>query len=183
MAEKEQEKRREIGRYTVLEHTARRLMAEAQGCPLITVGVTGAVFVVIATLIAPWRGGVRLFIVAVMAAVLAIISLLVVYSVPSTYRFTVDVEDDECLVEKVYLFPKRVQAVRFPLSRVEGMYLRRRIWRDPGDVTKVEWAVEMIGPEEEGEIWTLAMGEEREPMAELGRLAAEIAGCSMEEEE
>jgi hypothetical protein len=178
--EREQKKERRIGRYVVQEHTARRLVAEARGRPLVTVGVMWGIFLLLAALIAPWRGGSRLFIALATALVLAIVSLLLLHFTPLSRRLTVDVEAAECRVERVHSLSRRAHTVRIALPDVRGVRLRRRVWRDPGDVTKVEWVIEM--PDDEGKTWLLAEGDQREPMAELARLTAEVAGCPLEEQ-
>lgn len=178
MAEREREKKRQIGEYVVEEHTARRLVAESRRQPLVTIGVMWAAFLPTAALLAPWRGGARLFIVAASAAALAVVTLLVGAFAPLVRRITVDVETGEYGIECSYLFRWRRQFSRVPLAAVSAVRRRRRVWQDPGDVTKVEWVVELLGQEE---VWPLATGDEGGPLAELARLVAEVAGCPLQE--
>ena len=176
----EQEKRR-IGRYIVSEFTARRFVAEARGRPWITVGILWIGLLIVSAFIAPWQGGARLVVSLAGGGVLVVASLLVVYFSPISHRITVDVETSLCRIERTFLLPPRTETVEIPLPAVCNMRLRPRVWRDPGNASKVEWVAEILG--DEGEVWQLAEADEREPMAELARVAAEVAGCPMEETE
>jgi len=173
------EKERKIGRYVVLDHTARRLVAEARRRPLVAVGVMWGVFLPVAALIAPWQGGARLFVTLTAAGVLVAVSLLLLHFIPQRQRITVDLETGEWSAERSYLFPRRVRAVRVDLAAVRAVR-RRRVRYGSGDATKVEWVVELVGAE--GEVWPLAEGEVEEEMAELARLLAEVATCPLEEQ-
>ena len=177
----EAEEKRRIGRYIVSEFTALRFVAEARGRPWVTVGIMWIGLLIVSALIAPWRGGARLVVSLTGGGVLVVASLLVVYFSPIIHRITVDVEKSVCQLEQTFLLPPRTKTVEIPLPAVCNMRLRPRVWRDPGNASKVEWVAEVLG--EEGEVWQLAEGDEREPMAELSRLAAEVAGCPMEETE
>jgi hypothetical protein len=179
--DQEEQEKRSIGRYIVSEFTARRFVAEARGRPWVTVGIMWIGLLIVSALIAPWRGGARLIVALAGGGVLVITSLLVVYFSPISHRITVDVETAMCQVEHTFLLPPRTKTVEIPLPAVCNMRLRPRVWRDPGNASKIEWVAEVLG--EEGEVWRLAEGDEREPMAELSRLAAEVAGCPMEETE
>jgi len=178
VAESERERKRTIGEYVVEEHTARRLVAESRRQPLVVIGVIWAAFLPAAALLAPWRGGARLFIIAASAVVLAVVTLLVGAFAPLVRRVIVDVETGECRVECSYLFRWRRQFSQVPLAAVSAVRRRRRVWQDPGDVTKVEWVVELLGQEE---VWLVAAGDKEEPLAELARLVAEVAGCPLQE--
>jgi len=169
---------REIGRHVVLEHTARKLVTEQKDNYPITLGILWIGMLAIALLIAPWRGGARLFIALTIGLVLVLVSLLVAYFKPLSQRISLDVEAGTCFVEQTYL-PQRKRSWQLPLPAICGMRVRPRRWSDPGSDTEVEWVVEVT--DEEDNAWLLAKGNERESMAELARLAAEIASCSLEE--
>jgi hypothetical protein len=168
------EKERQIGRYVIKEHTARRLVAEASGRPLVALGILWGVFLPVAILIEPWRGGTRLLITVTATAVAAAVSLLIVSLVPQQERLTVDVEAGEGRAERVYLLPRKAWEVRVVLTTVEGVRCRQRLWRDAPNVEATRWVVELVG--KEGETWRLAEGAEESPMRRLARLVAEVAG-------
>jgi len=168
-----------ISRYVVREHTAQRLVAEAQGVPLVALGILWGSLLPVAALIRPWQGGTRLFIVVTTAVVVAAVGLLVAYFVPQQERLTVDLEAGDCRAERAYLFPRKAWRVQVPLEAAEGVRCRRRFWRDGPGAKASRWVVELVG--EEGQVWRLAEGEEKEPMQELARLVAEVAGCSLAE--
>jgi hypothetical protein len=178
MSEKEPEKRREVGHYVVLERTARRLAAERRSRPLIAVGVMWGVFLPIGALVAPWLGGTRLLITAAAAAILIVVSLLVVIFTPTQQQIVIDLEGGELHNDLKYLFPRRQRVQHVPLSALKEVRRRRRVWRDPGEVKRVEWVVDLVG--HEGQVWSLVEGEGEESSAELARLVAEVSGCPLE---
>jgi len=171
------EKERRVGRYVIKEHTARRLVAEASGRPLVALGVLWGAFLLVAALVGPWRGGARLPVTVTAAAVVAAVSLLIASLVPRQERFTVDVETGEGRAERVYLLLRKAWEVRVPLTMVKEVRCRRRLWRDAPGVEATRWVVELVG--KEGETWRLAEGAEELPMRKLARLVAEVAGRSL----
>jgi len=175
MAEKEQR----MGRYTIREHTARRLVAEGHRRLWLTLGVMWGLFLLTTTLIAPWRGGTRLLITMTAAVALAVVSLLILRFVPLRERFVVDVETGKCRIERVYLLPRLgKREIQVPLEAVEQVRCRRQLWRDGTDVEAARFLVELVG--QDGGSWRLAEGTQQGPMQEMARLAAEVAGRPLE---
>lgn len=172
-----EEKGRRLGRYLVVERTARRLVVEARGKPLVAVGVVWGTVVLIAVAVAPWLGGTRLYIAVATAVVAAGISLLALYFVPRRERIAVDLEIGEFRAERSYLLPPRSHGIRVPLAAAGGVRCRRRYWREGPGVEATRWTVELTG--EGGEVWRLAEGDVEEPIRELARLVAEVAGLSL----
>ena len=169
-----EEKARRFGRYVIVEHTARRLEAEARGRPLVALGaVWGGLSLIVAS-IAPWQGGVRLYIAIAAAVIAAAISFLVLRFVPRRERLTVDVEVGEVRGEREYLLPRQVRGVHVPLTVVKEVRCRRQRWRDGPGAEATRWVMELIG--EEGAVWQLALDRQEEPICELARLMAEVAG-------
>ncbi len=164
----------QTGRYTVKEHTARKLVAEATRPPLVNIAAIWAIFVPITLVIAPWRGGTPLLITLVAALILLAISALIVRLVPRLERLVVDIEVGEYRVEQLYLLPRGVRSVRIPLASVTCVRCRRRLWQDGPETEATRWAIELT--DEEGTTWRMAEDEEREPMQELARLVAEVSG-------
>jgi len=68
---------------------------------------------------------------------------------------------------------RRTRTLRVPLDRVGEVRCRQRVWQDAPDATVVRWSVELVG---EGRVWQLAEEDQEEPMQELARLVAEVAG-------
>jgi|YNPBryantNP2012_1023418.scaffolds.fasta_scaffold45492_1 hypothetical protein len=174
----ELEKERRIGPYRVQERTARRLVMEAPAHPLLPVALMWGGFLPFAILVAPWLSGARLFVVLATALLLLVISALVVYFTPALRRIVVDLEVGEARVERHYLFPQRVQTLQVPLRAVTGVRLQRRTWQAAGEVAQAEWNVGLVG--EDGTVWPLTEGTEEEPIGELARLVAEVAGRPLE---
>jgi hypothetical protein len=173
------EEARRIGRFIVQTYTARQLVVEAPGKPLVVLGVMWGVFLPIAALIAPWQGGTRLLIALVAAVVLAAISFLVARFVPQRERIVVDVEAGVWRAERSYLFPPATRGIELPLEVVKAVRFRRRYWQDAPEVEAVRWAVELVG--EAGETWQLAEGDDRQRMEELARVVAEVSGRPLAE--
>jgi len=173
------EKEHRLDPYVIREHTAHRLVVEAGGRPLIAVGVMWGIFIPVAVLIAPWRDRVRLLIAVVAAVLLAGVTLLLLRFLPTRRRVLVDCEAGEIRIEQEHLFPRRAHVVRVPLEAVLAVRRRRQVWQDGPTATQTEWVVELVGEGEQ--IWTMAMGEEEGPMAELARLVAEVGTRPLEE--
>lgn len=168
------EKGRKIGRYSIREYTARRLVAESSGASPAALGTLWGVFFLVALLIQPWRGGTRLPIVITVGIVVAAISLLVLYFVPRREQLTVDLETGTCGIERTYLPPGKTQRIQVPLTAVAEVRCRRLLWQDAPRIQAVRWVIELTGKDEE--TWRLAEGIEEGPMQELSRLIAEVAG-------
>lgn len=177
----EKEEKRRFGPYTVEERTARRLVVEQQRRPLLAVGLLWAVFVPIALLIGPWRGGVPLAITLSAALVAAVVSLLILRFVPRRTWFAVDLESGDLCSERSFLLLRLPQTAQVALDAVAGVRCRRQFWRDMPGVEATRWVVELVG--QDGQVWRLAEEEQQEPMAELTRLVAEVAGCPLLTEE
>jgi len=173
VSEKEQEKKRDIGKYELEEYTARRLVLQTRRRPLTAVGVLWAIFVLLALSMAPWRGGTRLLMVAAIALVLVVVSLLVVRFVPRQRRVIVDREAGECAVEQTFLLPGIAGATHIPIGSIEAVRCRPRIWLDGPGAEATRWAVELAG--QENRFWRLAEGTAAEPMQEFARLVAEVS--------
>lgn len=173
MSEREPDKARKLGRMVVREHTARRLVTEAQGRPLVIVGVVWAAFLAIAIPSAPWRGGTPLWIVLAAAAIAIGVSLLVMRFVPRRERLMVDVEAGEFHLERTYLLPRSERAVQALLTAVVGVRCRRRSWQEEAGTEAVRWMVELVG--EGNATWPVAEWSAEEPMQELARLIAEVS--------
>lgn len=167
------EKEARIGSYFLRERTARRLVVERTGAPMVSIVVVGGVFLLLMVAMAPWRGGTRVPVAVALAVVALAIGLLVAGFVPRLERLTVDVETRECSRERVYLLARRTHTLRIPLDRVGGVRCRQRVWQEAPDTAVIRWSVELVG---DGEIWPLAEDDQEEPMQELARLVAEVAG-------
>jgi uncharacterized protein YhhL (DUF1145 family) len=176
--EKEREKQRPIGRYVLRERTARRLVATKRRRPLIAIGLMWVLFLLLITLVTPWRGGARLFIAVASGVVLLLVSLLVLYSTPVQRQIVVDMETSFFQIARRYFFPRRASVLQIPLRAVSGVRRRRQVWGDPGEVERTEWMVDLVGTE--GGSWIFVEGEEEEPSAELARLVAEVSGRPLE---
>jgi len=170
----EHEKKRAIGRYVVHEYTARRLVVEAQSTPLVAIGVMWGLALPMMLWIAPWRGGSRPWVTATAALVIAMISLLVARFVPKAERLTVDREAGEIRSERAYLLPPGTRGMQIPLAEVKEIRWRRRTWQDGPGVEATRWGVELL--ERGGQLWRLAEDPSEEPMQELARVMAEVAG-------
>lgn len=167
------EKEHRVGPYSVIERTARRLVVERRSTPLISMIVVGVLFSSLVVAIAPWRGGTRLPIALSLIVVALVIELLIAAFVPRLERLTVDVETRECRIERVYLLARRTQTVCVSLSGVGEVCCRRRLWEEAPDAAVIRWSVELVG---DGKTWPLAEDDQEEPMQELARLVAEVAG-------
>jgi hypothetical protein len=175
------EEKRRFGPYTVEERTARRLAVERTGKPLQTVGLLWAVWVPIALLIGPWRGGAALAIALSASLVAAIISLLILRFVPRRTWFAVDLESGEFRSERSYLLLRAPKATQAGLDAVAGIRCRRQLWRDMPGVEATRWVVELVA--QDGRVWRLAKEEQEAPMNELARLVAEVSGRPLLTEE
>jgi hypothetical protein len=176
------EEQRQIGRYVVREYTARRLAAETRSGLLTALGVTWGIFLVAAILIAPWRGGSRFLIAVTTAIILAGVSLLVIHFVPRQRQFTVDVETGVCRIEQTYMLSRTAAPeVQVPLAALEGVRCRCQVWQDGPGAEAARWLVELVGQDDQ--VWRLAEGAGQEPMQELARLVAEVAGCPTSEDQ
>lgn len=162
-----------IGPYLLIERTARRLVVEWKGKPLVSIIAVGAVFLLVLIATAPWRGGTRVPITVSLAAIALAIGFLIAGFVPRLERLTVDLETRECSLERVYLLARRSRTLRIPLDRVGEVRCRQRVWQEAPDAAVIRWSVELVG---DGKIWPLAEGDQEEPMQELARLVAEVAG-------
>jgi hypothetical protein len=167
------EAERQVGPYILRERTARRLVAERTGTPHVSLIAVGVVFLLLVVAIAPWRGGTRVPIAISLTGVALAIGFLIAGFVPRLERLTVDVETRECSLEQVYLLARRTRILRIPLDRVGAVHCRRRVWQEAPDTTVLRWSVELVG---DGKTWLLAEDEQEEPMQELARLVAEVAG-------
>ncbi|MBN1956272.1 MAG: hypothetical protein JW900_14665 [Anaerolineae bacterium] len=173
MTEKEQGKKRQIGRYQVQEYTARRLVIEARRRPLLALGILWAIFVPIVALIGPWMGGTRLLIALTAAGAVFIASLLVLRFTPRIERIVVDVEAGQFRVERYPLFPRAKTVIQDEISAVKGVRCGHRVWRDPPNVQAEQWLIELVG---EKERWLLTKGPDEEPIQKVARLFAEVSG-------
>lgn len=175
MAEKPtgQEAERQVGPYILRERTARRLVVERMGTPHFSIIAVGAVFLLLVAVIAPWKGGTRLLIALSLMGIAVGLGLLIAAFVPRRERLTVDMEVREYGLERLYLLARRTERLRIPMDAVHEVWCRRRIWQDPPNAAVVRWSVELRG---EGKTWPLAEGDSEEPMQELARLVAEVAG-------
>ncbi len=175
MAEEQtgRERGNRIGPYLLVERTARRLVVERTGTPVVSVIAVGVLFLLLIAAIAPWRGGTRVPIAISLAAVALTIGFLIAGFVPRLERLTVDLETRECRLEQVYLLARRTRTLRVPLDRVGEVRCRRRVWQEAPDAAVIRWSVELVG---DGKTWPLAEDDQEEPMRELARLVAEVAG-------
>lgn len=167
------EPERRVGLYRLREYTARRLVAERAGAPLIAMIAVSAVFLLLTVVIAPWHGGTRILIAISLTLIAVGIGLLIAGFVPRLERITVDVGTRECLLEQMYLLGHRARILRIPLEDVREVRCRRRVWEDTPDEAVVRWAVEMSAGEK---VMRLAEAEDEESMQELTRLVAKVAG-------
>lgn len=166
-------KENRFGPYFMRERTARRLAVERRGTPLISVIIVGAVFLLLIIATAPWRGGTRVPLAVSLVVIALIIGFLIAGFVPRLERLTVDLETRECSLERVYLLARRTHTLRIPLDRVGEVRCRQRVWQEAPDAAVIRWSVELVG---DGKIWLLAEDDQEEPMQELARLVAEVAG-------
>lgn len=162
-----------IGPYLLVERTARRMVAERKGAPLLAMIAVGGTSLLLMLAMAPWRGGTRVPIAVSLAVVALAVELLVAGFVPRLERLTVDVETRECRLERVYLLARRTRTDRVPLDRVGEVRCRQRVWQEAPDAVVIRWSVELV---EAGKTWPLAEDDQEEPMQELARLIAEVAG-------
>ncbi len=167
------EAERQVGPYVLRERTARRLVAERTGTPHISLIAVGVVFLVLVVVITPWRGGTRVPVAISLIVIGAGLGLLIAAFVPRLQRLTVDMDAREYRLERVYLLARRTETLRIPLDAVSQVRCRQRVWQDAPDATVVRWSVELVG---EGKVWQLAEEDQEEPMQELARLVAEVAG-------
>lgn len=175
MAEEQagRERGNRIGPYLLVERTARRLVMERTGTPLVSVIAVGVLFLLLMAAMAPWRGGTRVPITISLAVIALAIGFLIAAFVPRLERLTVDLETRECRLERAYLLSPRIRTLRIPLGRVGEVRYRRRVWQEAPDAIVVCWSVELVG---DGGTWPLAEDDREEPMQELARLVAEVAG-------
>lgn len=164
---------RRVGPYVLREYTAHRLVAEKMSTPQVALAITGVSFLLLILAIAPWRGGTRIPIAISLALIGIGIELLIAGFVPRLERVTMDVEAREIRLERVYLLAQRIQTLRIPLDNLQEVRCRRRIWQEAPDVAAIRWTVELVG---EGKVWPIAEEDAEEPMQELARLVAEVAG-------
>lgn len=167
------ETERRVGPYFVRERTARRLVVERRGAPWFSIAWVGGIALLLVLLIAPWRGGTRLPIAATLAALAAVLGLLIAAFVPQQERLTVDIESRECRLERTYLLARRKETLHVPLDAVKEVRCRQRVWRESPDAAVVRWSVELVGQEA---VWRLVEMDQEEPVQELARLMAEVAG-------
>lgn len=167
------EAERRVGPYLLRERTARRLVAERRGAPWLSIAGVGGVFLLLILLIAPWRGGTRLPIAATLAVLAVGLGLLIAAFVPQQERLTMDIESRECRLERTYLLARRKETLHVPLDAVKEVRCCQRVWREAPDAAVIRWSVELVGQEA---IWQLAEMDQEEPMQELARLMAEVAG-------
>lgn len=168
-----QERENRLGPYRLRERTARRLVLERTGTPLISMIAVGVIFLLLVVAISPWRGGTRVPLAISLVVIALGVGFLIAGFVPRLERLTVDVETRECSLERVYLLARRTHMLRIPLDGVGGVRCRRRVWQEAPDAAVIRWSVELVG---NGEIWPLAEDDQEEPMQELARLVAEVAG-------
>lgn len=166
-------KENRIGPYFLRERTARRLVVERTGAPLISIIVVGVIFLLLLAALSPWRGGTRVPVAVSLAVVALAIGLLVAGFVPRLERLVVDLETREFSLERVYLLSRRTHTLRIPLDRVGEVRCRQRVWQEAPDAAVIRWSVELVG---DGKTWPLAEDDQEEPMQELARLVAEVAG-------
>jgi hypothetical protein len=167
------EAERHVGPYVLRERTARRLVAERTGTPYISIIAVGVVFLLLVVAITPWRGGTRVPIAISLVVIGVGLGLLIAAFVPRLERLTVDVEARECRLERVYLLARRMETFQVSLDAVSGVRCRQRVWRDAPNAAVIRWSVELVGEER---VWQLAEEDQEEPMQELTRLVAEVAG-------
>ena len=179
MTEQAQETERKLGRYTIIERTARLLVIESRRRPLLTVALVWATFLPVAAAIGPWMGGTRLFITGAAALTLVVVTLMVVLFTPMRRRIEIDLDAGDFRLGRAYLVPWQGQVVEVPVRSVTAIRRKRYRWGVPGEARRTEWSVELV--DEDGRTWSLAERAEEEPAAELARLVAEVAGCPMEE--
>lgn len=175
-----EEPKRRLGPYEVRERMARRIVVERRRAVWVPLTVVGVVWLLLALGPMPWRGGVRLFIALSVTAVAAAVAALIVVLTPQWERLTVDLDGREVRLDRANLVrraPPGAPLLVVPLERVRRVRCRRRLWEDGPDAVAARWAVELIG---EGDVWRVAEGEEEEPMGELARLVAEVAGLPWE---
>jgi hypothetical protein len=178
VTEQAQETERKLGRYKVIERTARRLVIESQRPVLITIGVMWALFVPIAAAIAPWMGDTRLLIAAGAALTLLLATLMVVFFTPTRRRIEIDLDAGAFRLGRSYLLPWQGQVKEVPVRSVTAIRRRRHSWGARGEDSRTEWSVKLV--DEDGQTWSLVERAEEKPSAELSRLVAEVAGCPME---
>ncbi len=166
------EKEHRIGPYSLIERTARRLVVERRGAPLVSMIAVGVVFLLLVVVVAPWRGGTRLPIALCLIVIALAVELLIAGFVPRLERLTVDMATRECRIDRLYLLARRTQTVRVPLSGVGEVRCRQRVWQEAPDAAVIRWSVELVG---DGKTWPLAEDDQEEPMQELARLVAEVA--------
>jgi len=175
MAEEQAGREREnrVGPYLLVERTARRLVAERTGTPHLSIIAVGVVFLVLVVAITPWRGGTRVPVAISLVVIGAGVGLLIAAFVPRLERLMVDMDAREYCLERVYLLARRTETFRVPLDAVSQVRCRQRVWRDVPDAAVIRWSVELVG---DGRTWPLAEDDQEEPMQELARLVAEVAG-------
>ncbi len=166
-------KENRFGPYFLRERTARRLVVERTRAPLVSIMVVGGAFLLLLLTLAPWRGGTRVPVAISLAGVALVVGFLIAGFVPRLERLTVDLETRECSLERVYLLARRTHTLRIPLGRVGEVRCRQRVWQEAPDAAVIRWSVEVVG---DGKIWPLAEDDREEPMQELARLVAEVAG-------
>ncbi len=176
----DKEKERRFGRYVVKEHTARRLVIVGRQSSPLVVGLIWAVFIPVALLIGPWRGGTPLYITLTAALVLLVVSLLILRFVPRRQQFAVDLDAGEISLERAYLI-RPLQTAQMELEAVAGFRCRRRLWRDKPGLEAVRWAVQVLG--NDGQTWQVAEEEEEAAMDGMAHLIAKVSGRPLLSEE
>lgn len=179
MSEKEQEKERVVGHYRITEWTARRLIVERKRRPLITVGVLWLASLPVLVFLAPWLGGVRLFITAIIVLAAIAASLLTLAFTATRREIAIDLEEGKFRMTRDYVL-RRTQTLEVALQQIEKIRQRHRIWNAPGEVEKSEWVIDLV--DTEGKNWVLVAEDEEEPVVELARLLADVSGRPLEAE-
>jgi hypothetical protein len=178
VTEQAQETERKLGRYKVIERTARHLVIESRRRVLLTVGLVWALFLPIAGAMAPWMGGTRLLVAGGAALILFIFTLLFIFVTPTRRQIEIDLDAGEFRLGRTYLLPWQGQVTQVPACSVATVRRRRHSWGARGEEARTEWSVKLV--DQDGRTWSLAERAEQEPSAELARLVAEVAGCPME---
>jgi hypothetical protein len=179
LSEKEQEKERVIGNYRITEWTARRLVVERKRRPLITVGVMWMASLPVLAFLAPWKGGVRLFMSAIVFLAVVAASLLTLAFTATRRELDINLEEGTFRMTRNYLI-RPTQTLDIALQQIEKVRQRHRIWNAPGEVEKSEWVIDLV--DEEGTSWVLVAEDEKEPVGELARLLADVSGRPLEAE-
>ncbi len=168
------EKKRRIGKYTVQERTAHRMIIEARGDALVALLVLGGTSILFFLVTAPWRGGTRLLITITLAGIVLAATALILFFVPYRRRIVVDMEEGVCRAERLYL-PRFKRTVEARLEEIGGVQYRPLVWQD-GTAEAVRWVVELQGTDR---VYRVARGEDAGTIQEIAQLIAEVTGRTL----